>query len=59
MEQKFNSPIFGETRHGSNDERAYITKAVEEIPVTVFQELGKKLNALGFMLTIISKDDVQ
>lgn len=59
MSQTFNSPIFGETRHGSDDERTRIAKAVAETPVTVFQELNKKLNERGFCISIISKEEMQ
>lgn len=52
MTETFNNPIFGETRHGSEDERAQIAKIVAEIPVTVFQELNKKLNERGFCISI-------
>ena len=59
MSEKFNSPIFGETRHGSDDERKQIAKAVAETPVTVFQELNKKMNELGLFISITAKTEVQ
>lgn len=59
MSQTFNSPVFGETRHGSDDERAQIAKAVADTPVTVFQELNKTLNERGLCISIMSKDELQ
>ena len=57
MSDKFNSPIFGETRNGSDDERARVAEFVKDIPVTVFQELNKALNARGLCIAISSKKD--
>lgn len=59
MSETFKSPIFGETRHGSDDERAQIAQIVAETPVTVFQELNKKMNERGFCISIMSKDEIQ
>jgi hypothetical protein len=51
----FDSPIFGTTRHGSDEERAQIAQVVDETPVTVFQELNKKLNERGLCISIICR----
>ncbi len=59
MIQTFNSPVFGETRHGTEDERVQISKAVAETPVTVFQELNKKLNERGLCISIMAKEEIQ
>ena len=62
MEEKmfaFDSPIFGRTRHASKEEKDQITKAVDETPVTVFQELNKKLNERGLCISIMAKEEMQ
>ena len=59
MIKTFNSPIFGETRDGSDDEIAQIAKAVSEIPVTVFQELNKKMNERGLCILIVAQTELQ
>lgn len=62
MEEKmfaFDSPIFGKTRHASEEEMDQITKAVDETPVTVFQELNKKLNERGLCISIMAKEEMQ
>ena len=41
----FDSPIFGKTRHASEEERDQITKAVDETPVTVFQKIRNSTSA--------------
>lgn len=53
---RFTSQIFGETRKPSEEELAAVKKLVEEVPVCVFQELNKKLNAIGFLIVIDTKD---
>lgn len=58
MSDKINSPVFGETRHANYRELLSIALIVEETPMSVFQELNKKLNKLGFMITITSFDDI-
>ncbi|MGB8517042.1 MAG: hypothetical protein WCD45_04045 [Gallionella sp.] len=59
MTKKFTSPIFGETRDCSDDERAQVAKLVADVPVTVFCELGKKFNELGLCISIITKAEIQ
>lgn len=55
----FTSQVFGETRHATEDERDIIVKAVTETPVTVFQELNKKLHALGYCISLHSLKELQ
>lgn len=57
MIETFNSQIFGETRHSSEDERAQIAKMVAETPVTVFKELNKKLNERGYCISIAVNEE--
>ena len=59
MNKTFNSQVFGETRHATDDERMLIAEAVTETPVAVFQELNKKLNERGLCITITSKNEIQ
>lgn len=54
--EKINSPIFGETRLPTVEERAAIKKMVDEVPVGVFQELNKNLNERGLLIVIDVKE---
>lgn len=57
MTTTFNSPIFGETRHATDEEKAAIQRAVEETPVAVFQALNKHMNARGLLIGIGDLDE--
>jgi hypothetical protein len=50
--EKFESPMFGPTEIADSDEAAVIEQFIDEIPTSVFQALGKRLNAMGFLLSI-------
>ena len=50
MTDSFVSPMFGETRNPTDDERNAIAVSVEETPVAVFQELNKSLNKKGLCI---------
>jgi hypothetical protein len=52
MTDKFESPIFGITRYASDYERHIIREYVQQVPVTMFQELNKELNKRGFCILI-------
>jgi hypothetical protein len=53
----FTSPLFGETRTPTDEERAILQKFAAEIPVCVFQELNKHCNGIGLMISIDAKRD--
>jgi len=50
------SPLFGETREATDDERSRIASEVRDIPVAVFQELNKALNERGLMLSVTTTE---
>lgn len=50
--EDIDSPLFGPTQLPTDEERAAIKKFVDELPVGVFQELSKAMNARGLMLSI-------
>ena len=52
MQDMIDSPIFGKTRLPSDEERVEIKKLCQSLPIGVFGELNKILNARGFCITI-------
>ena len=46
------SPLFGEVREPSDQDKEDIAFLLEEIPQTVFGMLNKQLNTLGYIITI-------
>jgi len=51
----FNSPLFGEVRNATDQEKEDINYLLERTPQTVFGLLNKKLNTLGYIITIDTK----
>jgi hypothetical protein len=55
--EQLSSPLFGETEKPSSEERELINQFADEVPVALFQALGKKLNSLGYMLSVSTLDE--
>lgn len=54
--QHFNSPIFGETRHATEEEAALIADLVKKCPVAVFQQLNAAFGQRGLVSHITARD---
>jgi hypothetical protein len=56
--QLIQSPMLGEVRMATEEQRALIADLASAVPLSVFQELNKVLNVRGFLLTIQRVEDV-
>jgi hypothetical protein len=54
---EFNSPIFGKTRHATEEEKKQIIALLQNCPVSVFQLLNSMLNAIDLMISITGLDE--
>lgn len=52
MSKAIDNPIFGKTTPLEEDEKTELKIMIENSPISVFQELNKKLNQNGFCLAI-------
>ena len=52
------TPLMGEVRVATEEQRCLIADLAAAVPITVFQELNKRLNLRGFMLTIQSVEEL-
>ncbi len=52
MSDYIDSPLLGRSRLPTDQERSALAESVADMPVAVFQELNKALNARGFAIHI-------